>query len=723
MPTVKTYQRQVTTQAAPAVRRSEYRIAQLETPAGPVPKSTAGIEQFGNTAARVGEDLLAAEQKKQDQIRLLDADRQAGDLENSLMYDPKTGALNVKGQAAFGLIDTVGQQWDQAAGKIRQGLSNDRQRLAFDQYNVAKRRSLIDRLNQHIAKETYRVDGEALEGKVENETEAAVADGRPERINQAVHSVAQAYQDYGERYGMAPEQTKAATDKATSRIHVGVIDRMLQDGNDIQAKVYYEHAEPEILGEHRGKIEAALHEGSLRGESQRAADSVVSGSVVGMVEKPTISQRDTFDRPILDNETGEILPPGSDISNRRSYSTTSSMSFEENGKEILIPTVVDGKRLSQQEAIDHYHKTGEHLGKFDNPENADRYATWLHNRQERYAQTGDGAATLQELLGEAARRTEGNPELRDRTEARIRASFAEQQEDERIAREKRHEIIRGKLEEEKARKESEKAKRAQLTDVLVPNLIDQGQPKNVKTFLDTINPQLWSQATQKEREEWERYAKREEKGEKVKTDFGTYYNLLSLSSVPETRDAFAKTNLNDPKFLNRISEPDLKKLAEIQAEIRKGNHQKANQLTEGYRTVNEMVGDSLRSLKLDPNPKQGTDEAKRLGDLRSAVDQDIADFESRSGKKPTKPDIQGFIDQHLIKGTVQTPGWFGTSLFAGTAEKSSIDVPAGQSFSIQFNQIPKADVRKIEDALARAGLPESEATIVNMYLRKIRKQR
>lgn len=274
MPVVK-YQRQIQQQAAPTVQRQEFRIGQVEAPA---PRPTSSPEAlgagFGNTLASVGEQLYAEEQHKQDQIRLLDADKQAGQLENQLMYDPKSGALNIKGQAAFGLPDQVGKSWDDGAAKIRQGLSNDRQRMAFDEHTVSKRQVMMDRLQQHVATESYRVDGEALEGKVENETQAAIADGRPERIGQAVDSIAQAYHDYADRYGIAAEQTKSATAKAISRIHLGVIGRMLDNGNDIQAKVYYEHAEEDILPDQRGKVEASLKKETTLGDAQRVADSI-----------------------------------------------------------------------------------------------------------------------------------------------------------------------------------------------------------------------------------------------------------------------------------------------------------------------------------------------------------------------------------------------------------------------------------------------------------------
>ena len=70
--------------------------------------------------------------------------------------------------------------------------------------------------------------------------------------------------------------------------------------------------------------------------------------------------------------------------------TVRSMSFEENGTEILVPTVVKEngvwRELTDQEAIDWYHRTGEYLGKFKTPEEANAYAELLHEQQaEMYA--------------------------------------------------------------------------------------------------------------------------------------------------------------------------------------------------------------------------------------------------------------------------------------------------------------------------------------------------
>ena len=84
----------------------------------------------------------------------------------------------------------------------------------------------------------------------------------------------------------------------------------------------------------------------------------------GMVEEGNL---DINNRPIVKNPDGSI-------------STELSFSISSDGKEVLIPSVVNGKMLSQPEAIDHFKKTGENLGKFKTPEDADAYAEQLHNR-------------------------------------------------------------------------------------------------------------------------------------------------------------------------------------------------------------------------------------------------------------------------------------------------------------------------------------------------------
>lgn len=85
----------------------------------------------------------------------------------------------------------------------------------------------------------------------------------------------------------------------------------------------------------------------------------------GRLERGNI---DLTKRPVVRNKDGSI-------------STVRSMSFNEDGKEILVPTVVGKRVVRAREAIQHYRKTGEHLGKFTTPETATKYAIGLHEDQ------------------------------------------------------------------------------------------------------------------------------------------------------------------------------------------------------------------------------------------------------------------------------------------------------------------------------------------------------
>ncbi len=86
----------------------------------------------------------------------------------------------------------------------------------------------------------------------------------------------------------------------------------------------------------------------------------------GLIEPGNIT--DLSERPVVDLGDGR-------------KGTIRSFSIEEDGKEVLIPQIVGGKLLSREQAVDHYLKTQEHLGKFDSPANADEYGKSLSDKQ------------------------------------------------------------------------------------------------------------------------------------------------------------------------------------------------------------------------------------------------------------------------------------------------------------------------------------------------------
>jgi len=96
------------------------------------------------------------------------------------------------------------------------------------------------------------------------------------------------------------------------------------------------------------------------------------GPYSGCMEEGNISR---VDIPFVRNADGSV-------------STVRSKSFNMEGVEVLLPTIAaDGHTMNDEETVNQYLTTGMHLGKFQTPEQADRYGKFLSKQEsERYSQ-------------------------------------------------------------------------------------------------------------------------------------------------------------------------------------------------------------------------------------------------------------------------------------------------------------------------------------------------
>lgn len=233
------------------------------------------IAQTGLGVASTFDQLAKEERARADDTALLKAETQLGQAENNYLYNPDTGALGRKGEAAMPLPEESTAWFTKTASDIAGGLSTDRQRAMFAKVQENHALNLDGTVRRHVFGEMQNFEKTELQSYVETSVSSAVANASdPRRVGVELQNITDAIHKHAARIGLGPAGEKRAIADAQTDVHVGVIGQLLADGKDKAAQVYFEETKSQINGEKIAHIEAALEEGATRGESQRQADTI-----------------------------------------------------------------------------------------------------------------------------------------------------------------------------------------------------------------------------------------------------------------------------------------------------------------------------------------------------------------------------------------------------------------------------------------------------------------
>lgn len=187
------------------------------------------------------------------------------------------GALNLRGRDAFDLPERALSAFDKRAAEIETGLTNDAQRGAFRRLAAQRRFDINRTIQRHVAAEIRRYDDQTTDSYVANEVDGAIAFADDnERVQLGVARASAALTDYANRNGLPPEWLTQKQIEVSTKVHGGVVERLLANGKDLTARDYYQANVEAIAGSQRARIEKALEVGTLRGESQRQADAILA---------------------------------------------------------------------------------------------------------------------------------------------------------------------------------------------------------------------------------------------------------------------------------------------------------------------------------------------------------------------------------------------------------------------------------------------------------------
>lgn len=226
---------------------------------------------LGPAADRLREDV-ERNQQTADNASLLEADNQLFDVSTGL----KESVLAREGKNAIGAGPGEQDEWNKAVANIGAGLNNRIQ----DQFQAraAHQFSMLNGvIQEHVRQQTEKYSTDQTDAFLQNSMKRAI-DGYtdPRMIGQSVAESRQVLSNYAELHGWSPDQLQAKTTDATSKIHTGVIDRMLTDGNDITAQTYFDAHKGEMTSEDILRVEKPLEIGSTLGKAQRDRNAILS---------------------------------------------------------------------------------------------------------------------------------------------------------------------------------------------------------------------------------------------------------------------------------------------------------------------------------------------------------------------------------------------------------------------------------------------------------------
>lgn len=267
--------------------KSEPEIQERITPGAAI-SVPAPIEAFGGGEALtgafrelsgligVGQKVLEEQQRNADQLRVLKADSEY----RKEAVKHQIQAETQVGENALDLVDRVQVGFGKIGDEIENGLANKRQRDAFARLRIGVETNLYERVLLHSDRERRNLDEAITRDNLESAIDLAVRNYEdPQAVAVAMEHLKFVLKDQGARLRLPDIAVERSTKETISGAHVAILKRMLDNQEDLQAKEYFEAFKDEISATHLGKIEGAVKEGSIRGESLRITDQIMRGEL------------------------------------------------------------------------------------------------------------------------------------------------------------------------------------------------------------------------------------------------------------------------------------------------------------------------------------------------------------------------------------------------------------------------------------------------------------
>lgn len=290
----------------------------MSVPVGGVPLGVGGIggqrptqapiEAFGGGAgaARVheaaGQTARTSEQIVQDKLdRILQAqvDDSVADIDDAVAKET-TAIKSLRGIDAYEASRSGLANLDKSYEGIRKRSTNPIVARAVEgRYKQRRDNFYLDTQKYGNDQALWSANQSTL-ARIEKTRNAAIANGSPQAIAAGIQETNDGLARYARDNGHPKEWLEVEQAKNTSGIHTNILERMLDGGNDLAAKAYYEANKDALFGDDAKRMAKMVQNESTLGESYRLADVVLS------YEPETLQDALTHLDKIVE---GDKLPP------------------------------------------------------------------------------------------------------------------------------------------------------------------------------------------------------------------------------------------------------------------------------------------------------------------------------------------------------------------------------------------------------------------------------
>lgn len=263
----------------------------FSAPTGPSGAEIAG-QQMQQTGAALGQSGMVASrialamQEQVDQVRVNDAVNQARQAAQDLAYNPQTGYLNLKGNAALerpdgkALPDEYGQKLQDHLELIENKLGNDNQKRAFQANAQALRTQFLGQVQSHMLGEFRAHTVSVQDGTI------ALADddakrywNQPDKIVPALGAAKAAVVEKGRVSGWSASQTEAAMLTITGKVHSSVIMSALENGNPAYALGYLDRNKAEMTADDILRVQGHVNKEMWKQDAASAVSAASADAV------------------------------------------------------------------------------------------------------------------------------------------------------------------------------------------------------------------------------------------------------------------------------------------------------------------------------------------------------------------------------------------------------------------------------------------------------------